>query len=269
MYSRFVTMALHDWGYLDFDEPFTRFYAHGLVIKDGAKMSKSKGNIVNPDEYIRLYGSDALRLYLMFMGPFDQGGDFRDSAMEGMSRWVGRIWRMAQVSLINQSKTSSATISSALHKTIKRVGDDIEKRRYNTAIAAEMEFTNFVGDNGGCLGIPELQQFILILAPFTPHLSEELWQSVHGYKEFKPSQSVHVQPWPAFDPTKIIEKTLQVVVQVNGKLRDVLTVSTEQGLDQKYIETSAKKSKKVQTFLAGKPIRKVIFVPGKLVNYVV
>jgi leucyl-tRNA synthetase len=294
LYSRFVTMALKDWEYLTFEEPFSKFYAHGLVIKDGAKMSKSKGNIVTPDEYIRLYGSDALRLYLMFMGPFDQGGDFRDSSMEGVSRWVGRVWRMAQTSIMNRSKSSSATIISALQKVIKRVGDDIEKRRYNTAIAGMMEWTNLVADEGarlptperpptthgealragsdggqGVVGIPDLKKFILILAPLAPHLTEELWQLVHGYKDFKPSQSVHVQPWPSFDPAKIIDKTIQVVVQVNGKLRDALTVTKEQSLNQNDIETLAKKSEKVQKFLAGKPIKKVIFVSGKLINFVV
>ncbi len=267
LYSRFVTMALHDWGYLDFDEPFTRFYAHGLVVRDGAKMSKSKGNVVNPDEYIKLYGCDALRLYLMFMGPFDQGGDFRDTAMEGMSRWVGRVWRMAMRSMVLLRKThsigSSATIVSALQKAIKRVGDDIEKRRYNTAIAGMMEFTNLVGDNEGFLGIPELKKFILILAPFAPHLSEEIWERLGG------KFSVHTQPWPSYDPTKIIEKTVQVVVQVNGKLRDALTVMKAQSMSQNDIEALAKKSKKTKTFLAGKPIRNVIFVPGKLINFVV
>ncbi|MCX6794176.1 MAG: class I tRNA ligase family protein, partial [Candidatus Gottesmanbacteria bacterium] len=263
MYSRFVTMAMHDWGFLDFDEPFTRFYAHGLVIRDGAKMSKSKGNVVNPDEYIKLYGSDALRLYLMFMGPFDQGGDFRDTAMEGMSRWVGRVWRMAHVSLDKQAKGSSATISSALQKAIKRVGDDLEKRRYNTAIATMMEFTNLIADTGGILSLDDLKKFILILAPFAPHLTEELWEEIGG------KFSVHTQPWPPFDPTKIIEETAQVVVQVNGKLRDALTVAKEQSMNQNDIETLVKKSEKVQTYLAGKVVRKVIFVPGKLINFVI
>lgn len=261
LYSRFVTMALKDWGYLTFDEPFTRFYAHGLVIKDGAKMSKSKGNIVNPDEYIRLYGCDALRLYLMFMGPFDQGGDFRDSGMEGMSRWVGRVWRMAMRSMMSLRETH-ATIISTLQKTIKRVGDDIEKRRYNTAIAAMMEFTNLVADEGGVVGIPDLKKFILILAPFAPHVTEELWERAGG------KFSVHTQPWPSYDPAKIIEKTVQVVVQVNGKLRDALTVTKEQGMNQSDIEASAKKSAKVQKFVAGKAVRKVIFIPGKLINFV-
>ncbi|MCX6791611.1 MAG: class I tRNA ligase family protein, partial [Candidatus Gottesmanbacteria bacterium] len=263
MYSRFVTMALKDWGYLTFEEPFLKFYAHGLVIKDGAKMSKSKGNVVTPDEYIKLYGSDALRLYLMFMGPFDQGGDFRDTAMEGMFRWVGRIWRMAQASCRKQSTSSGATISSALEKAIKRIGDDIEKRRYNTAIAGMMEFTNLVADEGGVVGIPDLKKFILMLAPFAPHLTEELWNQLGG------KFSVHTQPWPTYDESAIIEKTVEVVVQVNGKLRDALTVTKEQSMNQNDIEKLAKKSGKAQKFLEGKAIRKVIFIPRKLINFVV
>jgi leucyl-tRNA synthetase len=269
MYSRFVTMALHDWGFLDFDEPFTRFYAHGLVIKDGAKMSKSKGNVVNPDEYIKLYGSDALRLYLMFMGPFDQGGDFRDTAMEGMNRWVGRIWRMAQASIGKQSPTSSATISSALQKAVKRVGDDLEKRRYNTAIAGLMEFTNLVSDESGALGNEDLKTFTLILAPFSPYLTEELWQQIHGYKEFKPSQSVHVQPWPMFDRSKIIDQDVTIAIQVNGKLRDTIPVAVGMALIQKDIETEAKNRENIKKYLAGKAVKKTIFVPGKLINFVI
>src|SRR3990167_9314512 len=137
-------MALRDFGYIDFDEPFSTFYAHGLVIKDGAKMSKSKGNVVNPDEYIAAYGADALRLYLMFTGPYDQGGDFCDRAMEGMSRWVQKVWRMAQKSMDQHSIESSASVKKALHRAIKKVGEDIERRRYNTAIAAMMELVNTV-----------------------------------------------------------------------------------------------------------------------------
>ncbi len=247
LYSRFVTMALKDWGYLSFEEPFTRFYAHGLVIKDGAKMSKSKGNVVNPDEYIKLYGADALRLYLMFMGPFDQGGDFRDSAMEGMSRWVGRVWRM----------DTKGISTHAIHKLIKKVTDDVEKRRYNTAIAAMMEFTNLKS-----VAQEDFKKFVLLLAPFAPHLAEEIWERLGGVF------SVHSQPWPTFDASKIIEENFEIVIQINGKLRDAIVVSKKQSTDQKYIEASAKKGEKVQKYLSGSEIRKVIFVPGKLINFV-
>lgn len=268
MYSRFIAMALKDWGYIHFEEPFTKFYAHGLVVKDGAKMSKSKGNVVNPDEYIKLYGADALRLYLMFMGPFDQGGDFRDSAMEGMSRWVNRVWRLAMRSIeldqLDQlAKLDQSIVQKALHKLVKKVTDDMEKRRYNTAIASMMEFTNLVADQGGSLGQDELKQFVLLLAPFAPHLTEELWSRAGG------AFSVHQQPWPTYDPAFFKEEAVAVVIQINGRFRDAITVTKEQSMDQKYIEESAKKSEKVRKFLAGSKVRKVIFVPGKLINFVI
>jgi len=154
-----------------------------LVIKDGAKMSKSKGNVVNPDEYIASYGADALRLYLMFMGPFSQGGDFRDSAMEGMSRWIKRVWRLAMASLSNLSTLGDlGEVKKALHRLVKKITEDMEKRRYNTAIASMMEFTNLVEDQaqGRALSIEDLKTFILLLAPFAPHMSEELWARVRS-----------------------------------------------------------------------------------------
>ncbi|MBI3385623.1 leucine--tRNA ligase [Candidatus Gottesmanbacteria bacterium] len=268
MYSRFVTMALHDWGYLDFDEPFPNFYAHGLVIKEGAKMSKSKGNVVNPDEYIKLYGTDALRLYLMFMGPFDEGGDFRDASMEGMNRWVGRVWRLTLASLKATRPPANKEVERALHRLIKKVGEDMEKRRYNTAIASMMEFTNFASDHGG-LDRETLKSFTLLLAPFAPYLTEELWQKAHGYKAFQPSQSVHVQSWPAYNPKLLVEDRVRIIIQVNGKLRDAIDVSLAQSKVQKEIEALAQRSEKVQKHLAGRPMRKVVFVPGKLINFVI
>ncbi len=268
MYSRFVTMALKDWGYLDFEEPFPNFYAHGLLIKDCAKMSKSKGNVVNPDEYIKLYGTDALRLYLMFMGPFDQGGDFRDSAMEGMSRWVNRVWRLAMASLgsgLKSSKglTPTMEIKKALHRLVKKVTEDTERRRYNTAIAAMMKFTNFIGDRGGSLDPKSLKTFVLLLAPYAPHIAEELWERLGG------SFSVHQQPWPSFDEKALVEEEVPIIVQVNGKLRDTCHVSRVALLDQGAVEKLARGRERVKKYLEGKKVQKVVFVAGKLINFVV
>ena len=280
LYSRFVTMVLHDWGYLDFDEPFREFYAHGLVIKDGAKMSKSKGNVVTPDEYIEMYGSDALRMYLMFMGPFSAGGDFRDTAMEGMSRWTGRVWRLALASVNagagkspnadQQSKLPGARISTALHHLIKKVGDDLEKRRYNTAIASMMEFTNLVADNGNYLPPGDLAKFILILAPFAPYMTEELWQLTHGRKgEYSAADSVHLQSWPSYEAAALVSRTVKIIVQVNGKIRDLVPMSVDDAADRGKIEAVARASDKVRIYLSGRDIRKVVVVVGKLVNFVV
>jgi leucyl-tRNA synthetase len=282
MYSRFVTMFLKDAGFINFEEPFTRFFAHGLVIKDGAKMSKSKGNVVNPDEYIVSYGADSLRLYLMFMGPFDQGGDFRDSAMEGMSRWVGRVWRISEEILRNNTK-SSEKVTSALQKLIKKVTDDLEKRRYNTAIASMMEFTNLVNDEGNAIGKNDFKSLVLLLAPFAPHVCEELWfrcsmKSASGIHEapsgasgqtFRREDSVHFQPWPTFDLSGIKEEHCVIVVQINGKVRDTISTTIEKSKNQSSIESLAKDSENAKRHLDGKKVIKAIFIPGKLINFVV
>ncbi len=270
LYSRFVTMALKDMGFIDFEEPFTRFYAHGLVIKDGAKMSKSKGNVVNPDEYIEKYGVDALRLYLMFTGPYDAGGDFRDSAMEGMSRWVGRVWRMALKSINQHSNQSSAKIQTALQRLIKKVGDDLERRRYNTAIAAMMEFTNLVADEKGALGRGALREFAMLLAPFAPFLAEEIYQKIERRNGLEDkTDSVHLQPWPKFDPDSIRDEFVAIIVQVNGKHRDTITVQSAKCKVQSEIEKAARASEKVNKYLANGAVKKIIFVPGRLMNFVV
>jgi leucyl-tRNA synthetase len=275
MYSRFVTMALKDWGYINFEEPFTKFYAHGLVIKDGAKMSKSKGNIVNPDQYIALYGADALRMYLMFMGPFDLGGDFRDAAMEGMSRWANRVWRLG----ISNVKTqiSNEKIKNTLQKLIKKVTEDTEKRRYNTALASMMEWTNLIADEGGKVSKEDFITFLLILAPYAPYMTEELYQQLRSQIAnrksqivgFKAEDSIHVQKWPEYDLTGVKDEAITFVLQVNGKLRDTISVSVDQSKKQKEIETLAGASENFKRHVADKKIIKTIFVPGKLINFVV
>ncbi len=268
MYSRFVTMALHDWGYINFDEPFSRFFAHGLVIKDGAKMSKSKGNVVNPDEYIKLYGADALRMYLMFMGPFNQGGDFRDAAMEGMSRWVGRVWRMVH----EQASTTEVTptvITRALMKLIQKVGEDLERRHYNTALASMMEFTNLVAETKSPVHPDQLKLLLLILAPFAPFVTEELWQFLHGRETLTRVQdSIHSQTWPSVDVSLIQDEEKDILVQVNGKLRDKITVLAGVATDEDKVRVLAESRENVQRFLTGQKIVKVIFVPNRLINFV-
>jgi len=267
-------MALKDWGYLNFEEPFPNFFAHGLVIKEGAKMSKSKGNVVNPDEYIKLYGSDALRMYLMFMGPFSEGGDFRDAGMEGMARWVGRIWRIAMASLEPGADAhASDTLIKLFHKTIKKVGEDTDKRHYNTAIAAMMELTNLIADEGGTLPSSMLKTFLLILAPYAPHITEELWYrsvtAVAGSPASEDRWSVHQQLWPSYEPNMLVEETISIIVQVNGKLRDTVAVDIESASNQKKIEAIVQSSEKVKKFLGEQNPRKIIFVPGKLINFVI
>jgi leucyl-tRNA synthetase len=270
LYSRFVTMALADFGYLGFDEPFTRFFAHGLVIKDGAKMSKSKGNVVNPDEYIRLYGSDALRLYLMFMGPYSLGGDFRDTAMEGMSRWVGKVYRLIW-GAAGSTNQSSPRVVRSLHQTVKKVGSDINSRHYNTAIAAMMKFVNTCLEQGQILGEKEAKIFLVILSPFAPHLTEELWFMINKQEinNFQANLSVHSQPWPIADETKLIETEINLAVQVNGKLRGEITLAPNEANNEEKVLQMAKNHEAVARYLVSTTVIRTIFVAGRLVNFVV
>ena len=270
MYSRFVTMALHDFGFLPFDEPFANFFAHGLVIKDGAKMSKSKGNVVNPDVYIEKYGADALRMYLMFMGPFAEGGDFRDTGMEGMNRFTGRIWRFMSSSANISLDESDATIHRQLQIAIARVTDDLAKRRYNTAIAGLMEFMNVATSGEKKISLSDAKDFVKLLAPFAPHVAEELWlRFMTGGDEIPATYTtVHKEQWPMYDKSLLLDSSIQFVIQVNGKMRETITISRDDGENQEKVEDVARANEKVQKFLTSSP-KKVIFIKNKLINFVV
>ncbi len=261
MYARFVNMVLHDLKLLDFDEPFPKFFAHGLMIKNGAKMSKSRGNVVNPDEYIEKYGADTLRLYLVFMGPMDGSPDFRDSGIEGMERFLARIWKVID-SKDNLKAENKKDVYSKLHQTIKKVTEDIGSFKYNTAIAAIMELMNTIGEKGADLEVKK--NICLMLAPFAPHIAEELWVEVLG-QPF----SIHRALWPHYNAKLIQSNFTSVVVQVNGKVRGILNLETEDSnLEDKVVEI-AKKDENVVKWLKNKTVKKTIFVAGKLVNFVV
>jgi leucyl-tRNA synthetase len=268
LYSRFVTMALHDWGHLNADEPFPYLFGHGLIIKDGAKMSKSKGNVVNPDEYIKKYGADALRAYLMFLGPYDQGGDFRDSGMHAMNKWLNKVWQ--QVSGVLGNDSSTPDVLSELHRAIKANTADLAELKYNTCIARLMEVMNAWKVPGQSLSAQDTILFVQLLAPFAPYLAEELYQELRA-KTGQGSEfaSVHVTSWPAADEQYLQKSVITIAVQVNGKLRDALEIDTVSATNQDAVEALAKESAAVQRALAGKEIRKVIFVPGKILNFVI
>lgn len=260
LYARFVTMALHDMGYLDFEEPFTRFYAHGLIIKDGAKMSKSKGNVINPDDYIRKYGVDTLRSYLLFLGPFNQGGDFRDTGIEGMHRFIKRVWVMFK----EQGKGSGEPSAEGLkfmHEAVKGVTEDLYELRFNTAIAKLMIWYNFLAKQK-TISKEELETYLQLFAPFAPHLTEELWQELGN------PFSIHTSSWPSFNEKYLKQDTLIVAVQVNGKLRSTLEIATADKDKKDMIEKLGREKEEVAKFLQGS-VRKVIYVPGKILNFVV
>lgn len=280
LYARFITMVLHDLGYLDFEEPFSRFYAHGLIIKDGAKMSKSKGNVINPDEYIKKFGVDAVRCYLLFLGPFNQGGDFRDTGMEGMHRFLKRVWLLFsrdQRSKIKDQKLNGERLSF-LNETVKGVTEDMEELRYNTAIAKLMTYYNFLVKQES-LSREEVETYLKLLAPFAPHMTEELFQMIFADTELISADqrksagnqwnSIHLSPWPEFDEKLIIHDVINLAVQVNGKLRGVLQLDQDSPKDKEGIRKLAEQDERIAKFLEGKSIKEVFYVSGKILNFVV
>ncbi len=257
LYSRFVTMVLNEAGLLDFDEPFPRFRAHGLIIREGAKMSKSKGNVVNPDEYIESWGADAFRTYLMFLGPFEVGGDFRDRSISGPKRFLDRLW--ASVQTMRSEGAPDSQVMQKLHQTIKKVGEDIPRLSYNTAIAAMMEYINVVRKGERIPHRDEVIPLIPMVSPFAPHIAEELWeQSGH-------SGSVFDGGWPAFDAALATEDSIELIIQVNGKLRARIQVPRD--VSQETAMELAMADAAVARYVNGAP-KKVIFVPGRLLNIV-
>jgi len=268
MYARFITMVLHDLGHLHFDEPFVRFRAHGTIVKDGAKMSKSRGNVVVPDEFIAQWGADTFRMYLMFLGPYQEGGDFRDEGISGIRRFLDRVW-----TLVGDAGPGSVPDGARrkLHQTIRKVGADIEELRYNTAIAAMMEYVNLLrreGQEGESSAaarqrVPRelVEPLILLLAPFAPHFAEECWERL-GHEG-----SAFDATWPEFDAGLARDAEIELVVQVNGKVRGRLQVPA--GLPEADAIAQAQADETVRKFIADKQIRKAIYVPDRLVNLVV
>jgi leucyl-tRNA synthetase len=233
LYSRFVTMFLNDKGYLDFEEPFPYFFGHGLIIKDGAKMSKSKGNVVNPDTYIEKFGADTLRAYLMFLGPFDEGGDFRDTGIEGMGRFLGRVWRLFD-NLEGEGADLAPETMALMHKTIRSAGLDISNFKYNTAISRIMEYVNYLTDKK-VYQKQALGTLLQLLAPFAPHMTEELWREKLGNKS-----SIHTSVWPKYDEKYLVSDETKIIVQVNGKLRGTLEVDSSSAKDKVKLVSEAK-----------------------------
>lgn len=259
LYSRFLTMVFKDIGLIQhFEEPFTRFMAHGLIISEGAKMSKSKGNVINPDTYIEEYGADTLRMYLMFLGPFDQGGDFRDQAISGPQNFLRRVWEL-QTRLNNFELNQED--NKWLNKTIKKVTDDIPSLKYNTAIAALMEWLNYLGRKKQ-ISEKEYRILLLLLAPFAPHMTEEIWRNVIGEKK-----SIHLSSWPKVT-VAVAEEEVNIPVQVDGKVRSVISVKRQALSDKKMIQNLALEDEKVKKYVEGKKY-KVIYVERKILNFVI
>jgi leucyl-tRNA synthetase len=258
LYSRFITMVLRDMGHIDFEEPFTRFRAHGLIIREGAKMSKSKGNVINPDEYIDRWGADSFRTYLMFLGPYEEGGDFRDAGISGVRRFLDRLYASARD--MTAGGAPDPAVLRKLHQTIRKVGDDVPRLSYNTAVAAMMEYVNVLRKGERTPHRDEVMPLVQLVASFAPHLAEELWERGGG------SGSVLDAGWPVFDPALAAEEHATVAVQVNGKTRG--TVQVARDASQQDALAAALADPAIAKFVTAEP-RKVIFVPGRLLNLVV
>jgi leucyl-tRNA synthetase len=299
LYARFWHKVLFDLGYVSTPEPFFKLVNQGLILgEDGQKMAKSRGNVINPDDMVREFGADALRLFEMFMGPLQDTKPWSTKGVEGVYRFLGRVWRLfveeQSETEFEQRETTAENAESAekgkelldlirlspaikdidptpaqlkaLHACIKKVSEDLDGMRFNTAISAMMEFVN-AALHWETKPISVLKTFVQLLAPFAPHLAEELWSKLNPQPStLNPQPSLSYAPWPAFDPALLVEDTLEIPVQVNGKLRDVITVPAT--ADNAALEAAARASAKVQPFIDGKTIRKVIVVPKKLVNLI-
>ncbi|HEY6837766.1 MAG TPA: leucine--tRNA ligase, partial [Geobacteraceae bacterium] len=279
LYARFFTKVLRDLGYVNIDEPFTNLLTQGMVIKDGAKMSKSKGNVVDPNALVDRYGADTARLFSLFAAPPEKDLDWSDQGVDGSYRFLNRVWKLAydtlplvqEVPLLDPAALTDEgrVLRRAVHKTIKKVSEDIEDRfHFNTAIAAIMELVNTLQSfepKNDARNTPVLKEaldsVVLMLAPFVPHFSSELWACLgHG-------EGLDRASWPDYDPEAVIDEELLVVVQVNGKLRGRITVPAD--ATETLVKEVALADDRVKANIEGKTVRKVIYVPGKLLNIVV
>jgi leucyl-tRNA synthetase len=259
LYARFITMVLKDLGHIEFEEPFARFRAHGLIVKDGAKMSKSRGNVVVPDEFIEEYGADTFRTYLMFLGPYQEGGDFREAGITGPYNFLNRLWDTV---LTAEDRPLDPGVEQKLHATIQKCTEDLASLSYNTAIAAMMEYLNTVRAGGRTPERAAVEPLVTLVAPFAPHLAEELWERTgHSGSIFDGAR------WPDFDPAKAVADQVEFVVQVNGKLRARMPMT--RGITEDDARDAALADANVRKFIEGASLRKTIFVPDRLINLVV
>ncbi len=266
LYTRFFTKVMRDLGLVGFDEPMLRLFNQGIILgEDAEKMSKSRGNVVNPQEFVDRYGSDTLRCFLMFIGPWDQGGPWDGRGIEGVSRFLRRAISLPAGGEASGAEADPGDLRRHTNRTVKKVTEDLEAFRFNTAIAALMEHTNYLlairGEVEEELWNDALRTFVTILAPFAPHHAEEMWDSLDE------PYSVHEQGWPSWDENLIAAEQITLVVQVNGKLRDRIEVPAD--IAEEEAKELALSSAKVRPHVEGRELRKSIYVPGRLVNLVV
>jgi leucyl-tRNA synthetase len=271
LYSRFFYKAARDVDIVPGDEPFLSYYSQGQILgPDGRRMSKSRGNVVAPDAQVERWGADTVRAYLMFLGPWDQGGPYDVDGIVGVARWLNRLWNVVTdpPAFVEAPDNDGAeTLRRAAHVANAKVAGDIESKRFNTAVAALMELTNHLqrardaGEADESTWHEVIERLLLLVAPLCPHIAEELWERTgHGY-------SIHLQPWPEHDPALTVAERVTIAVQVNGKLRDRVEVDAD--ADEDAVRSAAEAAPRVAAQLEGSEIVKVIYVPGRLLNLVV
>jgi leucyl-tRNA synthetase len=264
MYARFFTKVLNDLGFVGFREPFLRLFTQGMIYRFGAKMSKSKGNVVSPDELVERFGADALRLYILFVGPADEDAEWQETGIQGTARFLHRLWSVVGelAGTPGAPPPADSAVARKAHETVAKVTDDIDRRfHFNTPIAAVMELVNEITRSPGDPGVRfAAETAVSLIQPYAPHIAEELWERLGN-------ERLWAQPWPQADPAMLERETFELVVQVNGKVRDRIAVSVV--LSQDELVELARALPRVQQHLDGKEVRRAIAVPGKLVNFVV
>ncbi len=258
IYSRFWHKFLYDLGEVPFDEPYAKRTAQGLILgPDGDKMSKSKGNVVDPNEVVDSLGADVLRTYVLFMGDYEKAAPWSESSVKGCKRFMDRVWNLLEI--VKDGEEYSKELETSFHKTIKKVSEDIENMKFNTAIASLMTLLNEIYEVGS-ITKGEFKTFVKLLDPFAPHVAEEVWENLGG------EGLLAIAEWPSFDEAKTVDSTIEVPVQICGKLRATITIAKDSTADEAI--AAAKADAKVQEFLDGKNIIKEIYVPGKIINIV-
>jgi len=266
LYARFITKVLYDQKFISFDEPFLRLNHQGMILaSDGTKMSKSKGNVVIPDDYIKAYGADTFRVYTLFIAPFEEGGIWNDKGIIGAYKFLKKIWFLFQDKKKLGEKTNQE-LAQKFHYTIKKVGSDIENFKFNTVVASMMEFVNLWMEKDNILAKKDAENFLKILAPFCPHIAEEIWSSFAKATEDK-KDSIFLKKWPDYDKKLVRKETFELVIQVNGKVRD--KVEAPINISQKDAEKVALEREKIKKWIGDKKPKVVIFIKGRLINIVI
>ncbi len=259
LYSRFWYKFLWDAGAIPAvcgSEPYAARRSHGLVLAEGGeKMSKSKGNVVNPDDVLKIYGADVLRVYELFMGPFDQPVPWDTNGIEGVRRFLDKVWNVCEAGDV----TTTDEVTTLYHQTLKKITEGIESLAFNTCVSQLMILTNAYQTLGG-VPVEQVRGYVQMIAPFAPHLAEELWTNLGEVL------SVHASRWPAFDPARIQSATFELVIQVNGKVRDRITVASD--ITAEEAKRTALASEKIRTLLQGAEPKNVLYIPGRLVTIV-